>query len=275
MTAVSVVVPTFNNAAHVGATIESILGQTFGDFELVISDHASDDATWEIVQRYACDTRVQLHRLERGGGAERNWNHATALATAELLKLVCGDDLLEPTCLERQVSAFGEARSDVVMVASRRRIIDSDGRPIMRGRGLDGLSGRTPPADVVRRSVRSGTNLLGEPACVLMRRDALMAAGGWHGRDGYVIDLRTYLRVLEHGALVAIPESLASFRVSHDQWSVRLQREQSRQVAALLEEVAGRWPGLVSDRDLARGRRRAWSASVQRRLFYRLLAHRL
>lgn len=275
MTAVSIVVPTYNNGPHVGATIESILGQTYGDFELVISDHSSDDATWGIVQEYSSDPRVALHRVDRGGGAERNWNHATGLATGQLLKLVCGDDVLDPTCLERQVSAFDEVGDGVVMVASRRRIIDAAGRPILGSRGLEGLCGRTSAADVVRRTVRAGTNILGEPACVMFRRDALIAAGGWHGQDGYVIDLRTYLRVLEHGDLVAVPESLASFRVSREQWSVRLRREQSRQVDGLLEEAADRWPDVIGDRDLARGRRRARLAAVQRRLFYRLLAHRL
>lgn len=275
MTAVSVVVPTYNNAAHVGATVESVLAQTFPDFELVISDHSSDDRTWEIVQQYAADPRVQLHRIDRGGGASRNWNHATGLATAELLKLVCGDDVLEPNCLERQVSAFSEAGDGVAMVASRRQVVDATGRAIMRSRGLAALSGRTSAADAVRQTVRAGTNIFGEPACVMVRRDALAAAGGWDGRDGYVIDLRTYLRVLERGDLVAIPQSLASFRVSRDQWSVRLQREQSRQVETLLEEVAERWPGLIHDRDLARGRRRARLAALQRRLLYRLMAHRL
>lgn len=275
MTALSVVVPTYQNAAHVGATIESILGQTFGDFELLISDHASDDGTWEIVQRYASDHRVRVLRIDPGGGAERNWNHATGLATAELLKLVCGDDLLEPTCLERQVSAFTEAGDGVVMVASPRRIIDSSGRPIMSSRGLAGLSGRTPAAEAVRRTVRAGTNIFGEPACVMFRRDALTAVGGWHGHHGYVIDLRTYLRVLERGDMVALPESLAAFRVSRQQWSVRLQREQARQVAALLEEASRRWPGLVSGSDLARGRRCARMAAWQRRTFYRLLRNRL
>ncbi|HET7688914.1 MAG TPA: glycosyltransferase family 2 protein [Nocardioidaceae bacterium] len=275
MTAVSVVVPTYNNAAHVGATLDSILNQTFRDFELVVSDHSSDDATWEIVQRYAADPRVQLYRVDPGGGAERNWNHATGLATAPLLKLVCGDDVLESTCLERQVSAFEEQGEGVVMVASPRRIIDSGGRPIMERRGLEGLAGRTPAAEAVRRTVRAGTNILGEPACVMFRRDALRAVGGWQGQDGYIIDLRTYLRVLEHGDLVAVPEILASFRVSRQQWSVRLQREQSRQVESLFEELSARWPGVIDARDVARGCRRARLASVQRRLLYRFLARRL
>lgn len=275
MTAVSVVIPAYNNATHVAATLESILAQTHRDFELVVSDHSSEDATWEVMQRYAADPRVQLHRIDRGGGAERNWNHVTALATADLVKLVCGDDVLEPTCLQRQVSAFEEAGDGVVMVASARRIIDSSGRPVMRSRGLDGLSGRTSAAEAVRRTVRAGTNIFGEPACVMFRRDELRAAGGWHGRDGYVIDLRTYLRVLERGDLVAVPEALASFRVSREQWSVQLQREQSRQVEELFDEMAARWNGVVDNRDLARGRRRARLAAVQRRLLYRLLAHRL
>ena len=137
------------------------------------------------------------------------------------------------------------------------------------------MSGRAPAEEVVRRTVCAGTNILGEPACVMLRREVLEAAGGWHGHDGYVIDLRTYLRVLEHGDLVAVPESLASFRVSRDQWSVRLQREQARQVAAMFTEVSLRWPGVVTERDLVRGRRRSQLAAWQRRALYRVLRHRL
>ena len=96
---VSVVVPSYNNASFIEATMDSILAQTFEDFELVVADHSSADGTWERLQRYRTDPRVRLLRTETGGGAPRNWERVTAAARGELLKLVCGDDIIYPDCL--------------------------------------------------------------------------------------------------------------------------------------------------------------------------------
>ena len=90
------------------------------------------------------------------------------------------------------------------MVASRRDIIDADGRPILRDRGLAGMSGLVAGDVAVRRAVTAGTNVFGEPVCVLIRRSALAAAGGWDARWPYLIDQATYARVLRRGPLVAL-----------------------------------------------------------------------
>src|SRR6185369_16385153 len=68
---VSVVVPSYNNAPFIEATMDSILGQTFEDFELVVADHSSTDGTWDRLQRYRADPRVRLLRTSAGGGAPR------------------------------------------------------------------------------------------------------------------------------------------------------------------------------------------------------------
>ncbi len=90
--------------------MRSILGQTFTDFELVVSDHSSTDGTWEALQPFAADPRVRLSRLAPGGGGPANFNAVTDLATGEFIKLVCGDDLLSPDSLAEQVAALELAR---------------------------------------------------------------------------------------------------------------------------------------------------------------------
>lgn len=117
MPRVSVVVPAYNSVAYIGATMRSILGQTFSDFELVVSDHSSTDGTWEALQPFAADPRVRLSRLSPGGGAPANWNTVTELATGEFIKLVCGDDLLYPDSLAVQVAALA-AHPSAVLAAS-------------------------------------------------------------------------------------------------------------------------------------------------------------
>lgn len=272
---VSVVVPAFQNAAHIEQTVRSVLEQTLADLELVVLDHHSTDGTWELLQPFAEDPRVRLGRTPAGGGAARNWNAVTEQATAPLVKLVCGDDLLAPDCLERQVTALERAGGGVVMAAGRRDVVDARGGVVRRGHGLRGLAGRVSGAEAVRRTVRSGTNVFGEPCCVLFRTAALREAGGWDGADGYVIDLATYAAVLRGGDVLCDPATVAAFRVSAGQWSVRLEREQVAQVTRFQQRLAHDWPGLLGPGDLRRGARAARWHAMRRRAAYRVLAHRM
>jgi glycosyltransferase involved in cell wall biosynthesis len=264
---ISVVVPTYNNADVVAQTLESIIRQSFGDFELIISDHASTDDTWDIVSTYSDDPRVRLLRTERGGGAQRNWNRVTDEARGHWVKLVCGDDLLHPTCLEQQLAA-AQANPGVSVVSCRRDIIDANSQILLRNRGLPGLAGRVPAASAVRANVRSGGNIFGEPACALMDRDVVHAVGGWSTTAEYLIDADLYVRVLGHGDLYALPTSLAAFRVSATQWSVTLATDQARQTADFYRQVAADMPHAVTPADLRRGIAGAYGAAVGRRLAY-------
>src|SRR5690606_12480480 len=133
---VSVVVPDFQNAAYLAATLDSILAQAFDDYELVVADHASDDGTAAVIERYRHRPKVRvLAPTSPGGGARANWNRVSAEARGELVMLVCGDDLIAPDALGEQVRAM-DANPGAVLVASPRDLIDSRGRVVLRGRGL-------------------------------------------------------------------------------------------------------------------------------------------
>lgn len=271
---VSVVVPAYNNAQYIEATVRSVLDQTFTDFELIVADHSSSDDTWERLQRFGSDARVSLHQTEAGGGARRNWNAVSERATGDLVKLVCGDDLIHPGMLEKQVAAFDAHGESVVLVASQRDLVDARGETFVRSRGLGRLSGVVDGRTALRATVRSGTNIFGEPACVMMRRSALERAGWWQDLH-YYIDAGSYAPVLTQGAMVALRESLASFRVSASQWSVRLMREQAREAAEfhrLARELA---PETITGTDVRLGDARAHLAALQRRAAYMVLGRRM
>lgn len=272
---VSVVVPAFNNASYIAATVDSILAQTYTDYELLIADHSSTDGTWEILQAYADDPRVRLQRTMAGGGAKRNWNAVSQASTGEMLKLVCGDDLIRPTMLAEQVAAFDAGGSDVVLVASRRDLVDANGKVFVRARGLAGMKTRRSGAQALRKTVLSGGNVFGEPACVLLRRDALVRAGWWDDAEPYYIDAGTYARVLIQGDFIPVDKSLAAFRVSASQWSVQLMREQARQAAAFHKTARSLAPTEISAWDVRRGDVLAQLAAVRRRLAYVLLGKRM
>ncbi len=271
---VSVVVPAYNSAAFIADTMDSVLSQTFTDFELIVSDHSSTDGTWEALQPYTADPRVRLHRLPPGGGAPANWNAVSSMATGALLKLVCSDDLVYPTCLAQQVAAM-DAHPSAVMAACTRDIVDAAGRPLVRGRGLGKLVGRVDGRTAVRATVRAGTNLFGEPASVLLRRAPFAAAGFWDGGHSYLIDEASYVRVLLRGDLVALPTPLAGFRVSDQQWSVRLMRTQAAEAKEFHRELQRAQPGLLSATDLRIGNAMADVTMLLRRAAYLYLGRRM
>jgi len=271
---VSVVVPSFNNGRYIAATVHSILSQTFTDFELIISDHSSTDDTWQRLQATVSDSRVRLMSIPTGGGAPANWNAVTAEAKGELVKLVCGDDLLYPTSLAEQVAAFDE-HPEAVLVASKRDIVDETGVPVVRARGVQRLYGVVDGLRAIRQTVRAGTNIFGEPACVLMRRNVLQGTGGWDARSPYLIDQATCVRVLLRGPMVAVRRPLASFRISASQWSVSLSGEQAEHARAFHRMLQTDYPGVLSSADVAIGDSRATLMAWKRRAAYVWLRRRM
>ncbi|MGH2509567.1 MAG: glycosyltransferase [Ktedonobacteraceae bacterium] len=265
---VSVVVPAYNNADFIGQTIESILAQDYPDFEVVVADHSSSDETSDVIRRYATSPILRiLPPTPAGGGAVANWDRVSRYAKGELLKLVCGDDLIAPSALREQVAAF-DAHPSAVLVASPRRLIDADGRVVLQRRGLAGLRGLISGRAAIRAGVRAGANIFGEPACVLLKREILDVVGGWDSRFPYLIDQATYTRMMIHGDVVALPRVLAAFRISAGQWSVRLARQQAAQVCAFHAALRVEYAGLLSGLDVVLGNSRAIVMSYARRFIY-------
>src|SRR5690242_10061173 len=125
---VSICIPTYRGTAHLGAAIDSVLAQTYRDFELLIIDDNSPDDTAHLVARYD-DPRIRYLRNTSNLGPEGNWNRCLAEARGKYFKLLPHDDLLTPNCLERQVSVLEDDASErLAFVFCARRIIDSRGR---------------------------------------------------------------------------------------------------------------------------------------------------
>ncbi len=275
MPRVSVVIPAFNNADFIDDAVRSILSQTYRDFELIVADHSSVDDTAERLSRHLDDPRVTVLTTPAGGGAVRNWNRVTEAAGGELLKLVPGDDVLYPGMLAAHVAALDE-HPGAVLAASKRDILDGAGRVSMRGRGLQGLKpGAVDGVAAIRRTVRAGTNVFGEPHSVTMRREPLTAVGGWDARFPYLIDQTTYSKVLLRGGMVAVAGVHSAFRVNAGQWSIALAEEQARQVKDYHAWCRAQAPDRISASDVWYGNRRAEATAQARRAYYRFLGDRL
>ena len=275
---VSVCVPAFNAEPFIAETVRSVLAQTFGDFELLVADNHSLDGTVAAARAAGGnDPRVKVIVNDVNLGLVGNFNAVVAAARGRYVKILCADDTLMPTCLEQQVGAL-ERHRDAVMACASRNIIDTHGRVLLTDFGLQGLRpGFVEGAAAVRTMVRVATTPFGEPSSILFRRDALTAAGPFSERFASVLDCDLYARLLRHGGVVVLGETLASFRVHAHSMSDRNQHHQAQDCRRLLRALAADptfginrlqlWEGLARAELNVWGRRAvfAWSRLRDRR----------
>jgi glycosyltransferase involved in cell wall biosynthesis len=126
---VSIGLPVYNGEKYLRETIVSLLEQDYREFELIISDNASTDATSQICQEFeAKDPRVRYYRNEINIGATGNYRRVFELARGEFFGWAAHDDRHLPGFLRRCVEVFDKAPPTVVLVAPRTEIIDEDGQ---------------------------------------------------------------------------------------------------------------------------------------------------
>lgn len=125
---VSIGIPVYNGEKFIGMALDSVLAQTFTDFEIVICDNASTDRTEEICREYAeRDNRIRYHRNAENIGAGPNFNRVFELSTAPYFRWLPHDDALEPNCLERTVDVL-DKNPDVVLVYTEMLVVDENGK---------------------------------------------------------------------------------------------------------------------------------------------------
>jgi glycosyltransferase involved in cell wall biosynthesis len=164
----SVGLPVYNGSAYVAESIEALLGQTFEDFELIISDNASTDDTGDICRRYEkLDSRVRYFRQPRNVGLAPNHNFCVERAGGELFKWAAGDDLYARDLLEKCVAALDEypqvvlAHSFTAMIDDNAKVFQTNAYPLAtsaarapdRFRSLLNDSGGDDDGGVMRRDV--------------------------------------------------------------------------------------------------------------------------
>ncbi len=127
---VSIGMPVYNGERFLKQALDSILAQTFKDFELIISDNASTDSTQEICRAYAArDQRIHYYRNEQNLGASWNFNRVFELSTGKYFRWACYDDVCASELLERCVEVL-DRESSVVLCYPKTIIIDEYGKHI-------------------------------------------------------------------------------------------------------------------------------------------------
>jgi glycosyltransferase involved in cell wall biosynthesis len=127
---VTIGLPVYNGENYLAEAIDSILGQTYTDFELIISDNASTDSTEEICRKYADqDERIRYFRHDRNRGASPNYNFTVEKARGEYFKWAAHDDVLHPRFLEEAVRAL-DSDPGLSLAYSNTRTINEHGEVV-------------------------------------------------------------------------------------------------------------------------------------------------
>jgi glycosyltransferase involved in cell wall biosynthesis len=211
MPKVSVCIPSYNYANYLKDAIDSVLCQTYNDFELLIVDNCSTDNTREVVEGYQLtDSRIIYYCNETNIGLVGNLNRCLELATGEYVKFLCADDLLLPACLERMVMVL-DRHPDVRLVVSARKMVTSSLQPI-RSLAYSFREEYIPGVKAINRCLFNG-NQIGEPTAVIFRKQD--ASRGFRTDYSQLVDLEMWFCLLEQGDFMSLPEELCLFR-QHD-----------------------------------------------------------
>ena len=212
--AVSVVMSVYNGERFLGEAVESVLAQSFGDFEFLALDDGSTDATPDILEHYAArDARLRpIVRENRGLIA--SLNQLIGEARAPLIARMDADDACMPERFARQV-AFMAANPDYGVVGTRCVDIDSTGAlwPMP-------ASAHPETHEQVLAAIEAGLPLLCHPS-VMMRREVVLRAGGYHAAFRHCEDLDLWLRLASVTRLGNLSERLLRYRHYPEQVSSR------------------------------------------------------
>jgi glycosyltransferase involved in cell wall biosynthesis len=215
---VSVIMAVHNEARFLAEAVESVLAQTFTDFELMISDDGSTDATPAIARSFAehDPERVRVLRSEQNQGKPFALNRALAARRGELIAWLDGDDVMLPEKLNRQVSVLDANRNAAGCCHDAEMFDSFSGREIGRFSSVaNGAPLRTCGGemwfDPTYRMLPSAT----------MIRSSLCPPGGFDQRLTYTNDWLFDIEVFRHGPCIAINDALVRYRRHDDNLSTR------------------------------------------------------
>lgn len=233
---VTIAIPLYNQEDYIGQTINSIIKQTYTNFEIIVYDDNSNDRSREVVEKFK-DPRLTLIPGSKRLGPEGNWNRCLSKIRGDFYILVPGDDILYPSYLAKMVGIMtADTKKAIALVGCARRIIDSHGTAIYC-RSYPGKTGLYAAHQVLRQTFLFGTNVIGEPASALMRSKVARSLACYQARPGYLIDLDFWIRALDFGAFYYLDEALCGFRISRTSWSARIGFRQRHEFIQFIRRI--------------------------------------
>ncbi|MBD2104419.1 glycosyltransferase [Leptolyngbya sp. FACHB-261] len=216
MPRVSVIIPSYNHEKYIAETIESVLNQSYQDFEIVIVDDGSSDKTVDIISQFS-DERIRLFQLEKNRGASVAANKCVREAKGEFVAMLSSDDIFMHDKLEKQV-AFLEKNTEIAAVFSYAQIVGEDGRNSVGEQNFYQKAFIQP--NRTRFEWLNHFFFYGNCLChpsVLIRKQCYGVVGSYDERFAQLPDLDFWIRLCSKYDIYVIPENLIKFRVRKHQ----------------------------------------------------------
>lgn len=250
---VSVVTPVYNTEKYLAECIESVLGQTYRNFEFIIVDNQSKDRSLEIARGYAeRDDRIRIVENEVFLGQMPNWNRSMRLVSPESMycKVVHADDWLFPECLEAMV-ACGEDHPSVGLVGAYR--LDETRVNL---HGLPYPSHATPGKEIARRHLLGELFVFGAPTSLLIRSDLVRNRDPFYAEDNPHADVDACLWALR-GSDFGFVHEVLTFTRRHNESATSLVKRLHTNRIARLKALEDHGPFFLSPVALERRRAEA------------------
>jgi glycosyltransferase involved in cell wall biosynthesis len=215
---VSVLIPTYNYAHFLDETIQSVLNQTFSDYELIIVDNNSTDQTDEVVNKYLGDKRITYYKNPTNIGLAGNWNKCLEYAKGDYIKFLCADDKFHPELLKKFVEVM-DAHPTVSLITCDKEVFHS--KSFVTRVGFRHLQeGKKALLNTLNDHC-----WIGEPSSVMFRRSNL-GVGNFTTNYQMHIDWEMWLRMLSVGDCYIIPEALSYIRYHPEQHARKMKKLQ-------------------------------------------------
>jgi glycosyltransferase involved in cell wall biosynthesis len=206
---VSVIIAAYNHEKYVERAIESVLEQTFADLEIIFTDDASSDRTFELAQR-AGGARIDCVRALQNSGGSANLNQCIARASGSYLAVLNSDDFFAVDKLRRQVEIL-DARPQVAAVFTHATMVDENGQPDVNAVGNVFRQPNRSRHAWLRRFFFNG-NCLCHPS-LMIRREIYDALGTYDPRYAQLPDFDMWIRICLQHEIHVIEEPLIFFRL--------------------------------------------------------------
>jgi glycosyltransferase involved in cell wall biosynthesis len=219
--AVSVVIPSYNHGRFIEEAVDSVLGSSFSDFELVIVDDGSTDDTLDVLKPYRADPRVRI-RTQENRGAHAALNVGLSLVKGELIFILNSDDVYHRDRIKKMVDRF-RADPFAVVVTSWLQVVDGDGGDLGIKQGHRNMPPWPSATDGPLLSALDDTelalletNFVSTTSNVAFRRTLLDGAGLDFMPLRYTHDWDFLLGAVCQGGLALLQEPLVHYRVHGD-----------------------------------------------------------
>ena len=271
ISAILVFVPTYNSEKYLRQCLDSVLQQTFQDWQCVISDDASTDKSVEIAREYEkLDSRFKVLTHEKNVGSANNWNRAKENNNSFATKILCADDYLLKDALKEQLDIL--QRNQTAIVFSERYIVFPSGRKLHPR--LPKYASNISFNDAFKFYINLGRNIFGEPVTALFRTDLFVESEGFYPKFEYSLDTSGYMAISRGNDVTFDNYVVGVFRVSKNQWSHQLRGKQFSHVFDFIDHLVEVEGIQVTKIEVLIGKIKVMGANLLRVLLYTFLRDR-